>query len=63
MKLSAWRTHHTVRWPRVYEVRLVSKVSARIDVMITSGNHIGVTMITVEQLVYSADSGSAPGHT
>jgi hypothetical protein len=38
-----------VRWPGVHEVWLGGEVTARIDVMITVGDHLGVAMITLEQ--------------
>jgi hypothetical protein len=49
-------------WPRIHEVRLGGEVTARIDVMITAGNHLGVAMITIEQAIDAAHGSSSTGH-
>src|SRR5215207_4915075 len=56
MEVRTRRADYTVRRPGVNEVRLRRKVRAGIDVMITSGNDVGVPMITAEQAIDSADS-------
>ena len=62
MKLSAGRADHTVPRPGIHEIRLGGEVGAGIDVMITSGNDMGVAMITAEQTVDPAHSGSSARH-